>query len=406
MGTFRVERVYMIITLIAWLTIAQKQLTENKINFAVVLFALAMTVSTVMSPYTNPFDSAVYQNWLKYLVFYVLVMTSVKSEKDLKILVTAYLLVFFIYMLHSYREFLNGRYDWAMGTKRMIGVDSTMSNPNAFGASIVIMLPMLLPFLALIKKKWMYLFILGYFLLSVRCVQLTGSRSSLVTLFLCLGVAALISKKRFTYIPAMALGAVVLWASMSDNLKERYLSLIDPTINESANESAEGRLNGFLEGLENWSSSPIWGVGPDCHGIAQGTGFLSHFLYGQIPGELGSLGVFAFLALLGCFFLNHFEIARNYAYLKQHGQEKEGLYCYRVSLAIIASVFLMLFFGLSGHNGYRYTWIWIAAYQGVACSILQEKADTIRKICLYGPATPLQSVSQSSSALPVHRRPA
>lgn len=399
MGTLRVERVYMIITLIAWLTMAEKQLTENKINFAVVLFALAMTVSTVMSPYTNPIDSGAYQDWLKYLVFYVLVMTSVKTEKDLKILITAFLMVFFIYMLHSYREYLNGRYDWAMGTRRMIGVDSTMSNPNGFGASIVIMLPMLLPFLALIKKKWWYLFVLAYFLLSVRCVQLTGSRSSLATLFLCLGVAAIISKRRFIYIPTMALGAVILWASMTDNLRDRYMSLIDPTINESANQSAEGRLDGFLEGLDNWASSPIWGVGPDCHGYAAGTGFLSHCLYGQIPGELGSLGVLAFLMLLACFFLNHLEIIGYYHFLKRHKKEEEALYCYRVSLSIIASVFLMLFFGLSGHNGYRYTWIWIAAYQAVACHLLQVKVDAIRKVELYGPETPLSISSDQSPSM-------
>jgi hypothetical protein len=44
----------------------------------------------------------------------------------------------------------------------------------------------------------------------------------------------------------------------------------------------------------------------------------------------------------------------------------------------------MLFFGLAGHNGYRYTWVWFAAFQAVACSILTGKAEALRKRVLAG----------------------
>lgn len=384
MGDLRIERVYMIVIMVAWFTAAEKQLTENKVNFAIALFAIAMTVSVIMSPYTNPMDSVIYQTWMKYVVFYVLVMTSVRTERDLKLLVVAFVVVFFIYMLHSYREYNNGRYDWAMGTRRMIGVDVTMSNPNGFGNSIVIMLPMILPVMGLIKKKWMFLFPIAYFLLSARCVQLTGSRSSLMILGLCVIIGAVLSKKRMTYLPLLALGAVVMWATMTDNLRDRYRSIFDSSVNESANESALGRLHGFLEGLENWEESPIWGVGPDCHGYAQGTGFLSHCLYGQIPGELGTLGVVAFLMLLGCYFMNHFTIWSDCKYLQRYGLESEGRFYLMVSQGIVASVIMMLFFGIAGHNGYRYTWVWLAAFQAVSCLLLHQKVDTVRKMNLAG----------------------
>lgn len=372
LGTLRIERVYMICVLVAWLTIAQKQLTENKINFAVGLIALAMIVSTVMSPYTNPMDSVIFQNWFKYVVFYVLVVTSIQKESDLKIVVTALIVCFFLYLLHSYWEYLHGRHNFAMGTVRMIGIDSTMNDPNAFGASIVIIMPMLLPLLALIRKKWQYLFILAYFLLSIRCVQLTGSRTAFIVLGTTMLIAAMISRRRMVYLPIILLGAAVVWATAGDNLRDRYRSIFDKSINESATESAEGRTQGFWDGLENWQSSPIWGVGPDCHGIARGTGFLSHILYGQIPGELGTLGVLGYLALIACFLLNHIEISQAYREMNRLGRGREALYCYRVSLAVIAGLFLLLFFGLGGHNGYRYSWVWYAAFQAVAVSIMNE----------------------------------
>jgi hypothetical protein len=379
MGTLRIERMSMIFIVIAWLTVAEKQLTENKINFAVFLFALSMTLATLMSPYTNIFDSGGYQNWMKYLVFYVLVMTSVKKEDDLKILVTAFVICFFIYMLHSYREYLCGRYTFVMGTKRLIGVDSTMNDPNGFGASMVICLPFLLPLVTLFKKKWHYVFMISYILLSIRCIQLTGSRSSFLGLGLLLFSSAIISKHRLKLVPIMVLLSFVLWLTLTDNLRDRYRTIVDSSINESANQSAQGRLHGFYKGLENWEKSPIWGVGPECHGYATGEGFLSHCLYGQIPGELGTLGIVTMSFLVLCFFLNHFQIVQNYNYLQRKGFGKDGLFCLRLSTAIVSAISLLLVFGLGGHNGYRFHWIWFAAFQALAASCLSEKVDEIHK---------------------------
>jgi hypothetical protein len=390
MGTFRIERVSMIFILIAWLTVAEKQLTENKINFAVFLFALSMTFATLLSPYTTVFDSVGYQNWMKYLVFYVLVMTSVKKEEDLKILITAFIVCFFIYMLHSYREYLCGRFSFVMGTTRLIGVDSTMNDPNGFGASMVICLPFLLPLVTLFKKKWQYLFMVGYILLSVRCIQLTGSRSAFLGLGVLFFSVATVSKHRMKLLPVMFLLSFAIWFTLTDNLRDRYRTIVDSSINESANQSAQGRLHGFYMGLKNWEKSPIWGVGPDCHGTATGEGFLSHCLYGQIPGELGTLGCIAMIILICCFFLNHFQIVQNCKYLQRRGLGKEGLFCSRLSTAIVSSILLLLLFGAGGHNGYRFHWLWFAAFQALAVSCINEKVNTVHKIEMRNLLSPEQ----------------
>ncbi len=379
LGTLRLERVYMLCALIAWAVAAEKQLTENRINFAIALFAFAMTVSAVMCPYRGLGELISYQNWLKLVVFYFLVMTSVKTEKDLKLLLTAFVVCLFLYMLHSYREYLCGRYKYVMGTYRMIGVDSSLNDPNAFGSSIVILLPMLLPLITILKQKWHYLFLAGYLLLSARCVQLTGSRSAFLVLGVSTLIAALISKRRMTYVPLLFLLAVVVWFSLSDNLKSRYLSTIDSSVNESANESARGRIDGFFDGWKNWANSPIWGVGPECHGLATGRGLLSHCLYGQIPGELGSLGILAMLSLLACFALNHRQIVQDMKFLKRHGREKDGKYLYLASMGIMISIILLLVFGLGGHNGYRYNWVWCAAFQATATSLMSEKVRKLKQ---------------------------
>ena len=382
MAAIRTERVYMILTMLAWLSIGNKQFTSNRINFAVAMMAFAILLSGVLNfGYTSPQDNEAMLNWFKLLPFYVLVMTAVKTERDLKIIVTGFLVSFFLYLAHSYYEYMvGGRFVIAMDTKRMVGIDLTMNNPNAFGASIVCHVTLLLPFFILVRKKWHYLFILTYFLLSVRCIQLTGSRSSFMGLGLLMASGGILSKHRMIFIPVICLAAVVVWFTLSDNLKERYLSIIDPTINASATLSAQGRSQGFWDGVENWKKSPIWGVGPENHGKATGRGFLSHHLYAQVLGELGLIGTFAYVCLLVCFYLNHKEAYERYKLLERIGRVKEGKYCYNVSLMTVCGILTLLYFGFGGHNAFRYNWVWFAAIQACAVSLLEEKTQWIVKL--------------------------
>lgn len=380
LGTLRLERLYMIFALIAWASISQKEVTENRINLAIAFFVFAMLLSSLLSPYVDFMDNLDFQNWIKYIVFYVLLITSIKSERDFKILITAFLVCFALYMLHSYREFLCGKGAYRMGIWRMTGVDSTMKDPNTFGASITIILPMTLPALALARKKWHYLALLAYLLLSIRCVQLTGSRTAFVGIGFALGTAALFSKHRWKLIPIGVIGAVVIWFSLTEELQNRYMTLINPEVGPAnAQGSAEGRWHGFVMGWDNWSKSPIWGVGPGAHGLATGDGFKSHCLYGEVPGELGSVGILAFLMLLSCYALNHLKVYSDYQYLKEYGRAREGMYFYRVSIALVFGIYLTLFFGLGGHNAYRYTWIWYAAFQAIAVSLIDQKVRALRR---------------------------
>ncbi|HBT77955.1 MAG TPA: hypothetical protein DEB39_13765 [Planctomycetaceae bacterium] len=378
LGAIRLERVYMLFTMLVWATTAKKEWTENRVNFALCAVAFSITFSTVMSPYVDILNYIPTQDWLKVFIFYLLIMSTVKKEKDLKILTTAFIVCFFLYMLHSFREYQNGKGKWAMDTWRMVGVDSTMNDPNTFGNSIVYALPMLYPLMALFKKKWHWLFLAAYFLLSFRCVQLTGSRSSMLAIGFLLGSCAVASKHRAKIVPTMALCIPLIWFSMNENLKDRYRTIWNPSSNKGATDSALGRVEGFWGGIRNFENSPIWGIGPECHPFTTPTKLQTHQLYGQIIGELGLIGIFAFLSLLGAILFNHWEIIQLRKTLRDVGREKDADYCYRVSGGVVITVFLLLLLGLGGHNMLRYTWVWYAAFQGIAVSILREKVAKVR----------------------------
>ncbi|MDR3182444.1 MAG: O-antigen ligase family protein [Planctomycetaceae bacterium] len=363
-----------------WLTSVEKKFVPNLFNVAAALFIAALTVSTLLSSYTNIIDNEGYQNFLKVAVFYLLVMTVVKKEKDLKIVVSAAVVCFFLYLAHSYREYLNGHRTYAAGAERMIGMGHSYSEFNDFGTWIVCMMPLTLPLVTLCKRMWHYLFIAGYILLSLRCVQLTGSRGAFI-MVVALGVLPVIfSKYRMRLIPVILVLGPVGWFSMPDSMRDRYRTIWDSSINEAANKNKQGRLDGLYDGMKNWANSPLYGVGMGMHGPALGQKFQAHNLPGQVAGETGTLGILGFLAMLTCFGINHWNILQNNKRLKELGREKEGTYCYRVSVGIIWAVVMSLLQGLSLHNGYRFYWLWFGAFQSVAVMLMAEKVIEAQRL--------------------------
>ena len=382
LATIRLERIYMISVILIWLLSLltdpdKKRPLGNIFTPAVFLYTSAITVATLLSPYTDVFTNIDFINWLKYLVFFVILMTSVKTERDLKIITTGFIVACFLFMAHSYREYLSGRVLYAVGVPRLIGVGTTFSEFNDYGTMIVCMLPMILPLVTLCKKYWHYLFILGYVLLTLRSVMLTGSRTAFIMVVGLLILPVVFSRHRFKLIPILLIAVPVGWFAMSEEMQNRYRTVWDQSISETANDNMQGRMAGFYGGLDNWSNYPLFGVGPAMHGPARGSIMQAHNLIGQVAGELGTFGILTFLFMLTCFGINHYNIWKNYKYLQEKNLGKEGLYCWRVSIAVMYAFIMLMLQGLGLHTAYRFPWIWLGAFQALSAMLLQEKIDAV-----------------------------
>ena len=145
LGTIQLERVYVLITLISWLFYPRKIWIRTLHTPAFIFFILAMVLSYLVSPYPDT-GWFVLDKYLKQSVFYFLVLSTVSDAQMLRKLLIGFLVVMGIYLTHSYREYRNGRHQYRMGIVRMIGVDETSGEPNAFGATIVYSLPLTVPF--------------------------------------------------------------------------------------------------------------------------------------------------------------------------------------------------------------------------------------------------------------------
>src|SRR5262245_2602182 len=353
LGEMQLERGYMLFLLLAWAVSPNKALVANRIHAAMALFSFALVTAWMLSPYANkPGCLDVVENFAKVAVFYVLVITSVRDERGLRLLLLLFLGAVGLYVAHSMLEFLHGRYQWRMGTRRMIGVDVTFSDPNAFASTLLYALPITLPFWnerpRRVPRPLLVAFVLGV----IMCILMTGSRAGFTGMCL-LGFLMLIvraKRKVMAVVGCGMLGLVGLLALsvvLPEDLQNRYLTLVDSSRGpRNAQQSAEGRLDGLMEGLRVWQMSPLIGHGPSSFAYATERGGQAHNLYGQVLSELGLLGAFALALMLLCFWLNWKETRRLASPVPEM---RENDFAYHLSRAISINVLLLLVMGWAGH---------------------------------------------------------
>src|SRR4051812_46491584 len=102
LGALQIERAYMLVMLLAWLVSPGKTFLTNRIQAALLLFTLALGAAWLLSPYAAmPGCTDVIENYAKVAVFYVLVITTVRDEKQVRQLVLLFLGAVGLYMAHS-----------------------------------------------------------------------------------------------------------------------------------------------------------------------------------------------------------------------------------------------------------------------------------------------------------------
>ena len=111
LANLRIERVYMIVTILCWLMSRPTLPRANRLHWFFAAFILVMLASWMVSPCGDKGDYVV-QNYLKFAVFYVLLVTTVRTEQDLRRIVVGYLAVMTLWMAHCLREYYNGSATW------------------------------------------------------------------------------------------------------------------------------------------------------------------------------------------------------------------------------------------------------------------------------------------------------
>ncbi len=373
LGDMRFERIYMLGTITAWFLCPGKRWISNSQHLAYAAFAFAVLACWAISPWSERSQPLI-EDYFKVLVFYVLLVTTVHDEKGLKRMVVGFMSVMGLYLMHSFREYIGGRHTYRMGISRMIGVDSTLGDPNSFGASIVFALPFIVALWRTgIGGRWGKLLLVGYFAMSTTAILLTGSRSSLLGLLFWVVLVAFQIRRGWLWIILLAALSPIAFAALPESLQTRFETIIDSDVGpENAKESGEGRILGLMTGLDLWASNPLTGVGPGAWRPATKSQVESHNLYGQLLGELGTMGAVTFGSIVFSFWKNTRRIAR---IRRAYGDEATG-FPFQVASAVGTGVVLLLFMGNFGHNLFRFTWLWYGGFLIVAAHCIKIWVQT------------------------------
>jgi O-antigen ligase len=195
----------------------------------------------------------------------------------------------------------------AMGTRAYVGASL---DPNESALQLLVVIPLAL-YVATSGGTWKLLGI-GCALLLIAGVAKTGSRGGFVGLVVVAGwmlVQVRSHRRRLQAMIAVAAGAAVVALTASDATKERFSSLLHPT--EDYNYTyREGRVDVWRRGLGYMVRRPLLGVGvanfPIAEGVLsgkenEGQGIkysAAHNIFIEVGGEIGVLGLIAFIRML------------------------------------------------------------------------------------------------------------
>ena len=330
--------------------------------------------------------------FITILISFFVIIYVVRTRYQLLFVVTCYIVTMGVYVGKSEWEyFVNGGGQYAMGVKRLAGIDFTYGHPNALATSILCSLPFAY-FLYTVREEltstWPKFYrrlfpwcLRAYGVIAVQGVFLTRSRAGSVgfvalVLLIALNHGSWAIKMRRALCCVVVLFGVFLF--LPTDMRERIQTLWDPTLetrgaHKGAHNSAVGRYYGFLAGLEMLERRPLLGVGIGNFKYyrvdkVDGVYLSAHNLVGEILGEVGILGTGSFVMLLWVLAMNMRKTHRDLRGVSHpHAPMLSGL-----QVACRNSLLLLFLQGFSGHTLQRFNWFWLAAFSWLAAQCAAE----------------------------------
>jgi putative inorganic carbon (HCO3(-)) transporter len=323
-------------------------------------------------------------DWIKTALFFVFVVSIVRTEKQLKWIMTVFLACQAFRILEPLYLHITTGY-WGdiayssvggtmTGLDRLSGAPFDVVNPNQLAWVIVTIIPFFfyLFWQGGIAEKVISLIAIPPF---IYCMILTGSRSGLLSLGATIAGIVYFSKRRMRNALIVMLiifpAAVYVFGHISSGFQTRYESIVDSDV--AGADTASGRINASIKQLSSLSNNPLFGNGLGTSGetnwnILGGSSQISHNLYIEILQETGIIG-FTIFILFVVSIIKSLREAK--LILVQAGRDEQDWLC-RIISATQVWVFMDLFYSLSCFGLRSWEWYFFGGVATLCLAFARE----------------------------------
>lgn len=344
-------------------------LFQEKMNLLMMAMAMALALSVPLSVWPSN-SIKVLTDFLRTIMYYLLIVNIVTDEKRLKGFIWIFILANGYDAISSAIAYFGGSLTFAQGIDRAESLSGT--DPNTLAVSLDLAIPFMMFAFIWTKNRFLRIASVGLSAAAIFTVAITGSRSGVIGLVLVLFFTWLLSPKKIVIASVFLLVMAVGWVVLPPQYKTRYSSIF----NSEVDPSTQGRFDAWKAGVNMFIARPLTGVGVGNFAVAYGSGDYSdrghwlkaHSLYVQLIAELGMLGVLTFVPLV------LYMIRRNFRLRKRLQEEQITDDAVKwISYAITCSVGALFFTSIFGHSLFRMHWYWCCGLTVVLWSLADRQ---------------------------------
>lgn len=329
------------------LSLSRSPISRNLFIFFVVVIVSMVQAIDFSTAYNRAWEFA------KIYAFYMMILALVKTESDLKIFLWTFVILMAWIGYEPIYNFVSGVVRERGEAEYAVASEGRGSGHVALG--IYLLQGLAFVWYLLISEKNSKGKLLGICLLILILtgIVVSGSRGAIVGLVISIVAISYFSQHRISYLFS---GTIILAFALL-LMGSGYLSYMGTILDFGKSDlSAHSRLIGLINGIDMLMKRPILGVGPGCYPVARklwfGWGLWSHNIYGQLAGDLGLVGIFAWSMFVHSYLKKCFLIRKSLDPDSWH---------FIITTAIVVSNIICLVLGFFAHMLYSHFWYMSAA---------------------------------------------